>query len=57
MAYLERDMLNDAQQEFETAIKFYPKDAKSYYNLGLVYLQKGNLKKAMENFSRSYKPR
>ena len=53
MAYLERGMLNEAQQEFETAIKLYPNDAKSHYNLGVVYHQKGNLKKALENFSRS----
>ena len=53
MAYLNRGELNEAQQEFETAIKLYPNDAKSYYNLAVVYHQKGNLKKAMENFSRS----
>ena len=53
MAYLERGMLNEARQEFETAIQLYPNDAKSYYNLGLVYHEKGNLEKAVENFSRS----
>ena len=53
LANLKRGMLNEAQQEFETAIKLYPNHAKSYYNLGVVYHQKGNLKKAMENFSRS----
>jgi tetratricopeptide (TPR) repeat protein len=53
MAYLERGMLNEAQQEFETAIQLYPNHDKSYYNLGVVYHQKGNLKKAMENFIRS----
>jgi len=53
MAYLKRGMLNEAQQEFEMAIKLYPNHAKSYYNLGLVYHQKGILKKAMENFNRS----
>ncbi len=53
MAYLKRGMLNEAQQEFETAIRIYPKHAKSYYNLGLVYHQKGHLKKAMENYNRS----
>jgi tetratricopeptide (TPR) repeat protein len=53
MAYLQQGMLNEAQQEFETAIKLYPNDAKSYYNLAVVYHQKGNLKKAMENFNRS----
>jgi tetratricopeptide (TPR) repeat protein len=55
MAYLKRGMLNEAQQEFETAIKLYPDHAKSYYNLGVVYHQKGDLKKAMENFKRSVK--
>jgi tetratricopeptide (TPR) repeat protein len=53
MAYLERGMLNEAQQEFERAIKLYPNHAKSHYNLGLVYHQKGDLKKAMQNFNRS----
>jgi tetratricopeptide (TPR) repeat protein len=53
LAKLERGMLNEARQEFETAIKLYPNDAKSYYNLGLVYHQKGNLKQAMENYNRS----
>jgi tetratricopeptide (TPR) repeat protein len=53
MAQLERGMLNEAQQEFETAIKLYPNHAKSYHNLGLVYHQKGNLEKAMENYNRS----
>jgi tetratricopeptide (TPR) repeat protein len=53
MAYLKRGMLNEAQQEFETAIKLYPNHAKSHYNLGLVYHQKGDLKKALQNFSRS----
>jgi tetratricopeptide (TPR) repeat protein len=53
MAYLKRGMLDEAQQEFETAIRLYPKHAKSYYNLGLVYHQKGHLKKAMENYNRS----
>jgi tetratricopeptide (TPR) repeat protein len=53
MAYLKRGMLDEAQQEFETAIKLYPNHAKSYYNLGLVYHQKGHLKKAMENYNRS----
>ena len=53
MAYLKRGMLNEARQEFETAIRLYPNDGKSYYNLGVVYGQKGNLKEAMESFSRS----
>jgi tetratricopeptide (TPR) repeat protein len=53
MAYLERGLLDEAQQEFETVIKLYPNHAESYYNLGVVYHQKGNLKKAMENFNRS----
>jgi len=53
MAYLNQGMLNEAQQQFETAIRLYPNDAKGFYNLGLVYHQKGNLKKAMENYNRS----
>ena len=53
MAYLKRGMLNEAQQEFETAIELYPNHAKSHYNLGVVYHQKGDLKKAMEKFNRA----
>ena len=53
MAYLKRGMLNEAQQEFQTAIKLYPKHGKSYYNLGVVYHQKGNLKKAKENYQQA----
>ena len=41
--------------EFETAIKLYPNHDKSYYNLGVVYHQKGNLKKAMENHEFHFK--
>ena len=53
MAYLDRNMLNEAQQEFETAIKLYPNHAKSYYNLGVVYHQRGDLNTAGENYKRS----
>jgi tetratricopeptide (TPR) repeat protein len=53
LAYLERGMLDEAQQEFETVIKLYPDDSKSYYNMGLVYHKKGDLKKALEYFKRS----
>ncbi len=50
MAYLNRGMLNDAQQEFETAIKLYPNDAKSYYNLGSGLSSKGRFEKGHGEF-------
>jgi len=52
LAYLERGMLDQAQQQFEIAIRLYPNHAKSYYNLGLVYFQKGDQEKALEYFRR-----
>jgi protein O-mannosyl-transferase len=53
MAYLARGQLDDAAQQFQTAIKLNPADHKSYYNLGLVYHKKGDLKTALEYFNRS----
>jgi len=52
MAYLERGMLDQAQQQFEISIRLYPNHAKSYYNLGLAYFQKGDEEKALEYFNR-----
>jgi len=53
MAYLERGMLDQAAEQFETSIKLYPGHYKSYYNQGLVYHQKGDLIKALDFFNRS----
>ena len=53
MAYLERGMLDQAQAQFEIAIKLYPNHHKGYYNLGLIYSRKGDLKRAMEYFERA----
>jgi tetratricopeptide (TPR) repeat protein len=53
MAYLEREMLDEAAEQFEISIQLYPGDHKSQYNLGLVYHKKGDLKKALKYFKRS----
>ncbi len=53
LAYQERRMLDEAQEQFEIAIRLYPGHSKSYYNLGVVYHQKGDLKRSMEYFNRS----
>jgi protein O-mannosyl-transferase len=53
MAYLERGMLDQAQAQFEIAVKLYPNHHKGYYNLGLIYSRKGDLKRAMEYFKRA----
>jgi tetratricopeptide (TPR) repeat protein len=53
MAYLTKGMLDEAAEQFEIAIKLYPRHHKNYYNLGLVHHQKGELNKALEYFSRS----
>jgi len=53
MAYQERGMLDEAQEQFEIAVTLYPGHHKSYYNLGLIYHQKGDLKRSIEYFKRS----
>ena len=53
MAYLSRNRLDEAAEQFLIAIQLHPGSHKNFYNLGLVYHKKGDLKKALENFSRS----
>jgi tetratricopeptide (TPR) repeat protein len=53
MAYLKREMPDEAAEQFKISIQLYPGDHKSHYNLGLVYHKKGDLKQALEYFNRS----
>jgi tetratricopeptide (TPR) repeat protein len=49
-AYLEKGLLEEAVNEFKTAITIHPEAYKAHYNLGFAYGQKGLLKKAIHEY-------
>ncbi len=54
--YLElKNELDSAVNEFTQAVVKYPQYYQAYYNLGLTYERKGNIEKALNNYSNSLK--
>ena len=49
-----KQQYEDANKEFEEAIKINPDDAKAYYFIGYSYYKLKNMPKAMETFEQAY---
>jgi len=50
--YLEKKMLERAEEELRIALKMRPRIPDAHYNLGLLYEAKGNLNEAMEEYQK-----
>ena len=50
--YIEKKMLEPAEEELRIALKMRPRIPDAHYNLGLLYEEKGNLNEAMEEYKK-----
>jgi tetratricopeptide (TPR) repeat protein len=50
--YLEKKMLEQAEEELRIALKMRPRISDAHYNLGLLNEEKGNLNEAMEEYKK-----
>ncbi len=51
--YYEMERLDDAEEEFEQALRLNPRYALSMYNLGLVYYSKGSMDEAIHYYQKA----
>jgi tetratricopeptide (TPR) repeat protein len=51
--YYEMERLDDAEKEFEQALRLNPRYALSLYNLGLVYYRKGSMDEAIRYYQKA----
>jgi Tfp pilus assembly protein PilF len=51
--YYEMERLDDAEEEFEQALRLNPRYALSMYNLGLVYYRKGSMDEAIRYYQKA----
>lgn len=55
LSYLQRDMFDEAEAQFQQIIALAPRESFGYANLGLTYLRANRLKEAEDQLTRARK--